>query len=109
MSDAEYLASFRQLAQMPTDGARGMPTDPGIDLIEHEQRAIAVTADGARQRRAPFVATPPCAALNIASITRDSSPPDATSRNGPNGKPGFGAIRNSTLSRPRPRTRHRVA
>ena len=40
------------------------------------------------------------AALISASITRESSPPEAMSRSGPAGTPGFGAIRNSTSSAP---------
>src|SRR3954454_22465629 len=35
-----------------------------------------------------------------ASMTRDSSPPDAISRSGPAGAPAFGAMRNSTASAP---------
>ena len=38
--------------------------------------------------------------LISASITRDSSPPEATSRSGPGATPGFGPIRNSTASPP---------
>ena len=40
------------------------------------------------------------AMLISASITRDSSPPEATSRSGPGATPGFGPIRNSTESPP---------
>jgi len=40
------------------------------------------------------------AALMIASITRESSPPEAISRTGPAGTPGLGAIMNSTPSPP---------
>src|SRR5262249_10190087 len=43
----------------------------------------------------------PCATLSSASITRESSPPEAISRSGPAGIPGFGAISNSTVSAPR--------
>src|SRR3954462_404712 len=42
---------------------------------------------------------PPATPIN-ASIAGDSSPPDALSRNGPAGTPGFGAMRNSTSSPP---------
>ena len=42
-----------------------------------------------------------CSATDIsASITRESSPPDAVSRSGAAGTPGLGAIRNSTCSAP---------
>src|SRR5947209_4074342 len=43
----------------------------------------------------------PCAMLSSASITRESSPPEAISRNGPAGRPAFGASVNSTVSAPR--------
>ena len=43
---------------------------------------------------------PSFAAPSSASITRESSPPEAISRTGPAGTPGFGAIRNSTASAP---------
>ena len=47
------------------------------------------------------VAGPASAATPIsASITRESSPPEAISRSGPAGTPGLGAIRNSTSSAP---------
>ena len=35
-----------------------------------------------------------------ASITRESSPPEAASRSGAGSMPGFGATRSSTVSRP---------
>src|ERR671928_41799 len=44
------------------------------------------------------VSPPPTAA--IASATRDSSPPDAVSATGANGRPRFGRIRNTTSSAP---------
>ena len=47
------------------------------------------------------VGGPPVLATDIsASITRESSPPDAESRTGAAGTPGLGAIRNSTCSAP---------
>src|SRR4051812_40112880 len=47
------------------------------------------------------VALPSALATPIsASMTRDSSPPDAISRSGPAGTPAFGAMRNSTASAP---------
>ena len=55
-----------------------------------------------RTRASPRPRTPP-ATLMIASITRESSPPEAISRSGPAGTPGFGAIMNSTGRRPRAR------
>ena len=49
------------------------------------------------------VGGPPVLATAIsASITRESSPPDAVSRSGAAGTPGLGAIRNSTCSAPVP-------
>ena len=74
-----------ELAQPRADGAGGVAADAGVDLVEHERR---VGRDGA------------WATLMIASITRESSPPEAISRSGPAGTPGFGAIRNSTASPP---------
>ena len=76
------------------------PPMPGVDLVEDQRRL--------RRGRA-------LAALMIASITRESSPPEAISRSGPGGTPGFGAIVNSTVSAPRgpgsasPRARPRSA
>src|SRR3954468_5516027 len=47
------------------------------------------------------VAAPASSATLIsASITRESSPPEAVSRSGPAGTPGLGAIRKSTSSPP---------
>ena len=45
------------------------------------------------------IVSPPATAA-IASAMRDSSPPDAVSATGPNGRPGFGRIRNATSSAP---------
>src|SRR6476646_3379647 len=42
-----------------------------------------------------------CATLRSASITRESSPPEAISRSGPAGRPGLAAIISSTVSAPR--------
>ena len=44
--------------------------------------------------------SPAPATVISASITRDSSPPEAVSRSGAAGTPGLGAIRNSTRSAP---------
>ena len=55
------------------------------------------------------------ATLITASMTRESSPPEAISRSGPAGTPGLGAIMNSTESPPEgpgsrsPRTTSKVA
>ena len=46
-----------------------------------------------------IVSPPPTAA--IASAIRESSPPDAVSATGPNGRPGFGRIRNRDVVRAR--------
>ena len=85
VGDAEHLPALRQRAQAGADRARGVPADARVDLVEHE-RAVG-------ERRS--VAT-----LMIASITRESSPPEAISRSGPAGTPGLGAIMNSTASPP---------
>ena len=100
MGDAEDLAPFGELAQVRADGACRVTADSGVDLVEHEQRAVAVTADrhtASRLAAAPplvgaaaLLASTPCATLSSASITRESSPPEATSRSGPDGQPGVG-------------------
>ena len=83
MRDAERLPLLRERAQLLAHDARGRAAHAGIDLVEHHRA------------RAPA----PVATVMSASITRESSPPDAISRSGPGGTPGFGAIRNSTASR----------
>ena len=65
----------RELAQLLADRARRGASDTGVDLVEHDRRG-AVRAEAAT--------------LISASITRDSSPPEAISRSGPAGTPGFG-------------------
>ena len=82
--DAEDLAALGELAQPRADRARGLAADAGVDLVEDE-----------RARPSRRSATP-----SSASITRDSSPPEAVSRTGPAGTPLFGASRNSTASAP---------
>ncbi len=64
------------------DRARRVPPDPGVDLVEHEHGAPLAS-------RCPRGREPRSAA---ASITRESSPPEAISRSGPAGMPAFGAI-----------------
>ena len=56
------------VAQPLADGPRRGAADAGVDLVEHDRR---------RRRPAPV------ATLISASITRDSSPPEAISRSGP--------------------------
>ena len=48
------------------------PADAGIDLVEHEGRARC---------------RPPASTTSIASMTRDSSPPEAPLPNGPRSLP----------------------
>ena len=84
-----------ELAQARADGARGVPADAGVDLVEHERRARDASA-----RRAPPRPRRGARTLMSASITRESSPPEAISRSGPAGTPGLGAIMNSTASPP---------
>src|SRR5258705_536871 len=51
--------------------------------------------------RSPGPSPPRSAATPVsASITRESSPPEAMSRSGPSGTPGLGAMRNSIASSP---------
>ena len=85
VGDADDLAAAGELAQLLADRARGLAADAGVDLVEDQRRPGPAWA-----------ATP-----MSASITRDSSPPEAVSRSGPAGTPGLGAIRNSTSSPPR--------
>ena len=62
-------STWRRLAERPqplADGAGGLAADAGVDLVEHERRADS----------------PAPATLISASITRESSPPDAVSRSG---------------------------
>ena len=66
VGDAQHLAALAQLAQPRADGARGLTADAGVDLVEDERASAA---------EAP-------ATLMIASITRESSPPEAISRRG---------------------------
>ena len=82
--DADDLAAGRELAQLLADRPGGLAADAGVDLVEDQRRPGR-----------PRAATP-----ISASITRESSPPDAVSRSGPAGTPGLGAIRNSTSSAP---------
>ena len=81
---ADHLGLAGELAQPRPDRTGGVTADPGVDLVEHQRDPL----------RGPW------AALRIASITRESSPPEAISRTGPPGTPGFGAITNSTASPP---------
>ena len=83
--DADELAALGQRAQLRADRARGVPADAGVDLVEDERRPAAGRV-GLRAR--------------IASMTRESSPPDAISRSGPAGTPALGAMTNSTASVP---------
>ena len=80
----------RELAQMLADRTRGVPADAGVDLVEHQQRRAP--------RRPP---PPPWATLSSASMTRESSPPEAISRSGPAGKPGVGGDQQLDASAPR--------
>ena len=81
--DAQDLAAVRQRAQaLPTARAVAPPTPASTSsntTVGEPSTEVAM--------------------LIRASITRDSSPPEATSRSGP-GHPGFGPIRNSTESPP---------
>ena len=95
MGDAEDLPALGELAQVLADRARGVAADAGVDLVEHEQRRRRLVLADAPDSWAP------CATLSSASITRESSPPEAISRSGPAGIPGFGAISSSTVSAPR--------
>ena len=85
VGDADDLARGGEVAQLLAHRAGRLPADAGVDLVEDERRPPP----------APAAATP-----MSASMTRESSPPEAVSRSGPAGTPGFGAIRNSTASAP---------
>ncbi len=64
-------------------------------------RAVAPPRPASTSSKTTVPAPPaPAATVMSASITRESSPPEAISRSGPGGTPGFGAIRNSTSSPP---------
>ena len=82
--DAQDLAAVGQRAQLRADRPGRVAADARVDLVEDE-----------RSPSAPSLATP-----IRASITRESSPPEAISRSGPAGTPAFGAMRNSTASAP---------
>ncbi len=85
MGDADDLAPRRQRAQLLADRVRGLPADPGVDLVEDEQVGRADAS---------------LATASSASITRDSLAAGGVSRSGAGGTPGFGAIRSSTASAP---------
>ena len=84
VGDADHLAALAERAQPLADDAGGVAADPGVDLVE----------DQGRRRR------PPAPRPQRASITRESSPPEAASRSGAASIPGFGAILSSTDSAP---------
>ena len=91
--DAQQLAPGGQVAQVLADRPRGVPAD--ARRRSRRTRAAARRFAGRRRRPRPW------ATLSSASITRDSSPPEAISRSGPAGTPGLAAIISSTVSAPR--------
>ena len=72
------------VAQPLADGAGGVAADAGVDLVEDQGAGAA----------------PPAPSPVSASITRESSPPEAASRSGAGSIPGLGATRSSTASAP---------
>ena len=84
VGDAEDLAALAERPQPLADDARGVAADAGVDLVEDQRPAPR------RPRPSPL----------SASITRESSPPEAASRSGAGSMPGLGATRSSTVSRP---------
>ena len=74
VGDADDLAAGRELAQLLADGAGGLT--PPMPASTSSKTSVAGPASAA----API----------SASITRESSPPEAISRSGPAGTPGFG-------------------
>ena len=92
VGDAQDLPARRQGAQVLADRPRGVAADPGVDLVEHQQSTdsgeLLRNSDLPLPRR--FRRPRPCATLSRASITRESSPPEATSRSGAERAAGVG-------------------
>ena len=75
------------------------PAGERAQLLADRARGLAADARRRPRRTRASPGPPRRPTLISASITRESSPPEAMSRSGPAGTPGFGAIRNSTSSR----------
>ena len=82
--DAQDLMDPREIAELLANDGAHAAADVGVDFVEHQD------AHAIRLRQM----------LLSASMTRESSPPEAMRRRGRAGWPGLGAIINSAVSRP---------
>ena len=78
------LAALAERPQPLADPARDLAADPGVDLVEDQRRRLGCPGRG----------------RTSASITRESSPPEAVSPSGASGIPGLVATRSSIVSAP---------
>ena len=90
VGDAEDLPAGGERAQVLADRTRGVAADPGVDLVEHEQRAGAGRRPGSAVRHAEQRQHHPrqlAARGDLAQRARRA-------------RPAFGAIRSSTVVGP---------
>ena len=97
--DAEHLKRRSERPQLPPDDVGHPPADAGVDLVEDQARAPT------RSAAARSASLKPCrdvaVSVLIASMMRDSSPPDTIRASGRRSSPGFGDTKNSAASMPR--------
>src|SRR3954463_12483402 len=73
---------------------------PSARSCEPTARAVCPPMPASTSSKTSVVSEPSLATPMRASITRESSPPEAISRSGPAGRRALGAMRNSTASAP---------
>ena len=84
MRDDQHLVPLAQRPHLARDRVRDLAAHVRVDLVEHQQRHGVLIGQRAF----------------TASITRLISPLDPMERSGFGGSPGFGANKNSTVSKP---------
>src|SRR5271157_2113605 len=105
VGDAEHLLGPRKLLQLLAHGFGSAPSDAAVNLVENQgpldRASAAAVAPTSRTHPLPETGgkggTPLfCPASTVvfsASITRESSAPEAISSTGPSGSPGLAEMR----------------